>query len=216
MSNLTIKQMQKILNDNLLNYSNFELYDKKRMVKFNINLVVLDTIFTVPLPVSETEFKEQLINNILVLDLNNLLNDDVVTDYLDSRPKVTLDKDYAVHFMQDMEMDYDYLQNISYRLAGQVARDKYPLKLSKPSKNPLAILMAQDFSKWSKESWLHSPRHKVLEFPEWACLSLNTVQDFLSSNNLAFDAIKAQTKIMQGFGVDLMKIARKSPDFSPG
>lgn len=207
MANLTIKQMQKILNDNLPNYSNLKLDDKKRMVKFNIKLAVLDTIFTVPLPVNETEFKEQLINNILVLDLNNLLNDDVVTEYLDSRPKVTLDKDYAVRLMQDMEIDYDYLQDISYRLAGQVAHDKYPLKLIKPSKNPLALLMAQDFRKWTKESWLHSPRHKLLEFPERACLSLNTVQDFLSSNNLVFDAIKAQTKIMQGFGVDLRFVA---------
>lgn len=203
MADLTIKQMQKILNDNLLNYSNFELYDKKRMIKFNINLVVLDTIFTVPLPVSATEFKEHLINNILVLDVNNLLNDDVVTDYLDSRPKVTLDKDYAVRLMQDMEIDYDYLQDISYRLAGQVARDKYPLNLIKPSKNPLALLLAQDFRKWAKESWLHLPRYKLLEFPERACLNLNTVHDFLSANNLAFDVIKVQTKIMQGFGVDL-------------
>ena len=205
MANLTIRQMQKILNDNLPNYSNLKLDDKKRMVKFNIKLAVLDTIFTVPLPVSKTEFKEQLINNILVLDLNNLLNDDVVTAYLNSRPKVTLDNDYAVRFMQDMEIDYDYLQDISYRLAGQVAHDKYPLKLIKPSKNSLALLMAQDFKKWTKESWLHSPRHKLLEFPERACLSLNTVQDFLSSNNLVFDAIKAQTKIMQGFGVDVSK-----------
>lgn len=203
MADLTIKQMQKILNDNLPNYSNFQLDDKKRMVKFNIKLAVLDTIFTVPLPVSETEFKEQLINNILVLDLNNLLNDDVVTEYLDSRPKVTLDNDYAVRLMQDMEIDYDYLQDISYRLAGQVARDKYPLNLIKPSKNPLALLLAQDFRKWAKESWLHSPRYKLLEFPERACLNLNTVHDFLSANNLAFDVIKVQTKIMQGFGVDL-------------
>ena len=59
--------------------------------------------------------------------------------------------------------------------------------------------------KWAKKSWLHSPRHKLLEFPERACLSLNIVQDFLSFNNLAFDAIEAQTKIMQGFGVDLRK-----------
>lgn len=71
MRDLTTKQMQQILNNNLLNYSDFKVYDKKRRAKFSVKLVVLDTTFKMPLPVSETEFNDLV--TLIVYDLGHKL-----------------------------------------------------------------------------------------------------------------------------------------------
>ena len=93
------------------------------------------------------------------------------------------------------------------RLKSRVLRHIF----NKPSTDPIDILLATLFANWCEQKWLNNRDIPFLEYPERACLRLNTIQSFLTDLNyklaldnqvLTFDIedIELQTYIMHGFG----------------
>lgn len=119
----------------------------------------------------------------------------------------------AVDLLQNYRSEWHELNDISYQIKRDYTKNysKMRLKLNKPSTNPIDTLLAALFANWCKQNWLDNRNIPFLEYPERACLRLNTIQSFLTDLNykLALDIqaftfdikdTEMQTRIMRGFG----------------
>lgn len=119
----------------------------------------------------------------------------------------------AIDLLQNYRSEWHELNDISYQIKRNYTKNysKMRLRLNKPSIDPIDTLLAALFASWCKQNWLDNRNIPFLEYPERACLRLNTVQSFLTDLNcklaldnqaLIFDIkdTKLQTRIMRGFG----------------
>lgn len=119
----------------------------------------------------------------------------------------------AIDLLQNYRSEWHELNEISYQIKRDYTKNysKMRLKLNKPSTDPIDTLLAALFANWCKQNWLDNRNIPFLEYPERACLRLNTIQDFLTDLNyklaldnqaLIFDIkdTELQTRIMRGFG----------------
>lgn len=118
----------------------------------------------------------------------------------------------AVDLLQNYRSEWHELNDISYQIKRDYTKNysKMRLKLNKPSIDPIDTLLAALFANWCKQNWLDNRDTPFLEYPERACLRLNTIQDFLTDLNykleldnqaFTFDIkdTELQTRIMRGF-----------------
>lgn len=119
----------------------------------------------------------------------------------------------AIDLLQNYRNEWYELSDISYQIKRDYVKNysKMRLKLNKPSTDSIDTLLAALFTNWCKQNWLDNRDIPFLEYPERACLRLNTIQSFLTDLNcklaldtqtLIFDIKDAelQTRIMRGFG----------------
>ena len=119
----------------------------------------------------------------------------------------------AVDLLQNYRSEWHELSDISYQIKRDYTKNysKMRLKLNKPSTDSIDTLLAALFANWCKQNWLDNRDIPFLEYPERACLRLNTIQSFLTDLNykLALDNqtfifdikdTELQTRIMRGFG----------------
>ena len=119
----------------------------------------------------------------------------------------------AIDLLQNYRSEWHELSDISYQIKRNYTKNysKMRLRLNKASIDPIDTLLAALFASWCKQNWLDNRNIPFLEYPERACLRLNTVQSFLTDLNcklaldnqaLIFDIkdTKLQTRIMHGFG----------------
>ena len=119
----------------------------------------------------------------------------------------------AIDLLQNYRSEWHELSDISYQIKQDYTKNysKMRLKLNKPSTDPIDTLLAALFTNWCKQKWLDNRNIPFLEYPERACLRLNTIQSFLTdldyklaldNQALIFDIkdTELQTRIMYGFG----------------
>lgn len=119
----------------------------------------------------------------------------------------------AIDLLQNYRSEWHELSDISYQIKQDYTKNysKMRLRLNKPSTDPIDTLLAALFANWCKQNWLDNRDIPFLEYPERACLRLNTIQNFLTDLNckLALDNqdftfdikdTELQTRIMRGFG----------------
>lgn len=119
----------------------------------------------------------------------------------------------AIDLLQNYRSEWHELNEISYQIKRDYTKNysKMRLKLNKPSTDPIDTLLAALFADWCKQKWQDNRNIPFLEYPERACLRLNTIQSFLIDLNckLALDNqaftfdikdTELQTRIMRGFG----------------
>lgn len=119
----------------------------------------------------------------------------------------------AVDLLQNYRSEWHELSDISYQIKRDYIKNysKMRLKLNKPSIDPIDTLLAALFASWCKQNWQDNRNIPFLEYPERACLRLNTIQSFLTdldyklaldNQALIFDMkdTELQTHIMHGFG----------------
>lgn len=119
----------------------------------------------------------------------------------------------AIDLLQNYRSEWYELSDISYQIKRDYTKNysKMHLKLNKPSTDPIDTLLAALFANWCKQKWSDNYDIPFLEYPERACLRLNTIQSFLTDLNykLALDNqafifdikdTELQTRIMRGFG----------------
>lgn len=119
----------------------------------------------------------------------------------------------AIDLLQNYRSEWHELSDISYQIKRDYTKNysQMRLKLNKPSTDPIDTLLAALFANWCKQNWLDNRDIPFLEYPERACLRLNTIQSFLTDLNykleienqaFTFDIkdTKLQTRIMRGFG----------------
>lgn len=119
----------------------------------------------------------------------------------------------AIDLLQNYRNEWYELSDISYQIKRDYTKNysKMRLKMNKPSTDPIDTLLAALFANWCKQNWLDNRDIPFLEYPERACLRLNTIQSFLTDLNckLAPDNqtfifymkdTELQTRIMRGFG----------------
>lgn len=119
----------------------------------------------------------------------------------------------AVDLLQNYRSEWHELNDISYKIKRDYTKNysKMRLKLNKPSTDLIDTLLAALFANWCKQNWLDNRNIPFLEYPERACLRLNTIQSFsidlnckLTLDNQTFifniKDTELQTRIMRGFG----------------
>lgn len=119
----------------------------------------------------------------------------------------------AIDLLQNYRSEWHELSDISYQIKRDYTRNysKMRLKMNKPSTDPIDTLLAALFANWCKQNWLDNRNIPFLEYPERACLRINTIQSFLTDLNckLTLDNqtfifnlkdTKLQIRIMRGFG----------------
>lgn len=119
----------------------------------------------------------------------------------------------AIDLLQNYRSEWHELSDISYQMKRDYTKNysKMRLKLNKLSTDPIDTLLAALFANWCKQNWLDNRNIPFLEYPERACLRLNTIQSFwidlnyklaLDNQTFIFDMkdTELQTRIMRGFG----------------
>lgn len=102
--------------------------------------------------------------------------------------------------------------DLAYMVSGELTRDKSPLpndKITEPSHKMFPHIVGVLFTRWCKRAWADNHvEYPMLDYPERACLSLNTVNKFAFDEDLLEDTdhynddlMKLQDKIMKGLGV---------------
>lgn len=175
---------------------------------------------TVPIELwlSQTDPVSDILENLsyqisICLNIHAYPTDQDFTTQLDAK-MIHDSNDYtAVDLLQNYRNEWYELSDISYQMKRDYTKNysKMRLKLNKPSTDPIDTLLAALFANWCKQNWLNNCNIPFLEYPERACLRLNTIQSFLTDLNykLALDDqafifnikdTELQTRIMRGFG----------------
>lgn len=176
-------------------------------------------IVPIELWLSQTDPTPDILENLsyqisIYLNIHTYPTDQDFATQLDAK-MIHDSNDYtAIDLLQNYRSEWHELNDISYQIKRDYTKNysKMRLKLNKPSTDPIDTLLAALFANWCKQNWLDNRNIPFLEYPERACLRLNTIRDFLTDLNykleidnqaFTFDMkdTELQTHIMRGFGI---------------
>lgn len=158
--------------------------------------------------------KKNLITTLLTIAQTKVMTDQDFVELLFSQPRA-LDRNTSYELSdayQTNEGLLTSLQNAAYAISSEITQKERPLdkdKLRQPSHKVATHIVGILFKRWCKESWLRNhAEFPMLDYPQRACLSLNTVNCFASdedlledTNHYDIDLATLQTKIMKALGV---------------
>ena len=195
--------------------------DKASSIKAHVSLKESEAsyiIVPIELWLSQNDPVPDILENLsyqisIYLNIHAYPTDQDFTTQLDAKMIHDLNNYTAIDLLQNYRSEWHELSDISYQIKRDYTKNysKMRLKLNKPSTDPIDTLLAALFTNWCKQNWLDNRNIPFLEYPERACLRLNTIQDFLTDLNcklaldnqaLIFDMkdTELQTHIMRGFG----------------
>lgn len=195
--------------------------DKASSIKAHVSLKEPEAsyiIIPIELWLSQTDPVPDILESLsyqlgIYLNIHAYPTDQDFTAQLDAK-MIHDPNDYtAIDLLQNYLSEWHELSDISYQIKQDYTKNysEMRLKLNKPSTDPIDTLLAALFASWCKQNWLDNRDIPFLEYPERACLRLNTIQDFLTDLNyklapdnqaFIFDMkdTELQTHIMLGFG----------------
>ena len=195
--------------------------DKASSIKAHVSLKEPEAsyiIVPIELWLSQTNLIPDILENLsyqlgIYLNIHAYPTDQDFATQLDAK-MIHDSNDYtAIDLLQNYRSEWHELSDISYQIKQDYTKNysKMRLRLNKPSIDPIDTLLAALFASWCKQNWLDNRNIPFLEYPERACLRLNTIQSFLTdldyklsldNQALIFDIkdTKLQTRIMRGFG----------------
>lgn len=163
----------------------------------------------------EESILQQLSQQIsLELSYQFLPDDAQIEAVLDAKPRLAYDNYDAGHAVQEYQRKFNALNQAAYEIKRLWATRYAP---GQPKRKKLDIkrqLFAFLFIQWCYEQWKLNAQLPFLEYPEKACLSLNTISAFntdlhiqMQDNicqiplKLDIDDEAMQQKVMNGLGV---------------
>lgn len=195
--------------------------DKASSIKAHVSLKEPEAsyiIVPIELWLNQTNPVPDILENLsyqisIYLNIHTYPTDQDFATQLDAKMIHDLNNYTAIDLLQNYRSEWHELNEISYQIKRDYTKNysKMRLKLNKPSIDPIDTLLAALFANWCKQNWLDNRDTSFLEYPERACLRLNTIQDFLTDLNykleldnqaFTFDIkdTELQTRIMRGFG----------------
>lgn len=195
--------------------------DKASSVKAYVSLKEPEAsyiIVPIELWLSQTDPVPDILENLsyqisIYLNIHTYPTDQDFATQLDAK-MIHDSNDYTTtDLLQNYRSEWHELNDISYQIKRDYTKNynKMHLKLNKPSTDPIDTLLAALFANWCKQNWLDNRDIPFLEYPEQACLRLNTIQSFLTDLNYKLEIdnqaftfnikdTELQTRIMRGFG----------------
>lgn len=195
--------------------------DKASSIKAHVSLKEPETpyiVIPIELWLNQTDPVPNILENLsyqidIYLNIHAYPTDQDFAAQLDAKMIHDPNDHTAIDLLQNYRSEWHELSDISYQMKRDYIKNysKMRLKLNKPSTDPIDTLLAALFANWCKQNWLDNRDIPFLEYPERACLRLNTIQNFLIDLNckLALDNqtfifdikdTELQTRIMRGFG----------------
>lgn len=170
---------------------------------------------------SEQKIKAEVLKAI-ASDLNSVniaqfLTDDDVQQLLDSKLRHDPDSHLVLNQTMQIKNDVDYLHSVSYWLYNQYNKLVNPINVRKSlasALKPDEIMLSNEFIDWCYNSYMaNKSTQSMLTYPERACLSLNTIEEFITDLNFSsvddenrytvndvLDEYDIQDKIITGLG----------------
>lgn len=195
--------------------------DKASSIKAHVGLKEPEASYImvpIELWLSQTDPVPDILENLsyqigIYLNIHAYPTDQDFATQLDAKMIYNSNDYTAVDLLQNYRSEWHELSDISYQIKQDYTKNysKMRLRLNKPSIDPIDTLLAALFTNWCKQNWLDNRDIPFLEYPERACLRLNSIQSFLTDLNcklaldsqvLTFDIkdTELQTRIMRGFG----------------
>lgn len=162
----------------------------------------------------KTTLYKNLITTLLTTAETKRMTDQDFVEILNSQRK---DVDRSTSYeLSDAYQNNDSLliglEDMAYDLNSQITKKEKLLdkdELTKPSGKVATHIVGVFFRRWCKDAWLHNhSAFGMLDYPERACLSLNTINRFAVDKDLLEDTdhydqdlMKLQEKVMKALGV---------------